>query len=242
MASGDFTDLKEWSARTARFDVSNSTDMALAGQAVNDAYISTCADGSPWDFLQQEGSWITSSGSDVYTYATIASAMSITGASIAEIQMLAQDNPQGRPLESMGWEELENYSHSTQDDPTGEPIYWSKWASRIRLWPTPDAAYTLGTFVRLAPAEMSASGDVPLIPLSWRRRLLVPFAAAILLRTEGGLETAAEARGLMESYDRDFIAFRTAYATAKKPTFRVTSPGWAAIDDNRSGSVFGAGW
>jgi len=226
VASADLLDLAEWAARTARFSTTGS-DLTLAKAAVNDAYLSTCADGSPFDFLQQEGQWTTTAGSDVYSYSSIATAMSVSGASIAEIETLTNDDD-GYPLESMSWSALEAWSHSTQDDPDGMPTHWSKWASRIRLYPTPDATYTLGCFVRLVPAEMTADADTPLIPLAWRRRLLVPYAAAILLRTEGGLETAAEANRLMEGYERDFIAFRTAYATAKRPTFRLATPGWEA--------------
>lgn len=228
MASGDFLDISQWAARTARFDVDTTADMTLAKAAVNDAYLSSCGTGDPFDFLQAEGQWTCTAGSDVYAYSSIATAMSISGATIAEIETLVNDSD-GQPLQSMGWAALEGMSYSTQDDDgNGEPLFWSKWASRIRLYPTPDATYTLGAFVRLAPSEMTADADTPLIPLAWRRRLLVPYAAAILLRTEGGLETAAEANRLMEGYERDYVAFRTAYATAKKPTFRLMTPVWEA--------------
>jgi len=227
--SGSFLDLKEWACRTARFDATDSSDLALAAAAVNDAYMSTCGTGDPFDFLQQEGQWITTAASDVYTYASVTSAMSVTGATVQEIHALT-DDIDGNTLDSMSWEALENYSQSTQDDTDGFPTMWSKWASRIRLFPTPDAAYTLGAYVRLAPSEMTSDSDTPLVPMAWRRRLLVPYAAATLLRTEGGLETSAEAGHLMEQYDRDFISFRTAYATAKKPTFRVATPGWESND------------
>lgn len=241
--SGTFLDLKEWACRTARFEADNASDLALAAAAVNDAYMSTCGTGDPFDFLQQEGQWITTAAADVYTYATIVTAMSITGATIAEIHKMTNDID-GNSLDSMSWEALESWSQSTQDDADGFPTCWSKWGSRLRLFPTPDAAYTLGTFVRLAPSEMTADTDTPLIPMAWRRRLLVPYAAAILLRTEGGLETAAEARGLMAAYDEDFVKFRTAYATAKKPTFRLRTPGWEANDPigGRSNRLGGSNW
>ena len=229
MASGDFLDISQWAARTARFDVDTAADMTLAKSAVNDAYMSTCASGDPWDFLQQDGQWKTVSASDVYTYDTIATAMSISGATIAEIQVLT-DDVNGDRLQSMSWDALESFSLSTQDDSGGLPIRWAKWASRLRLHPTPDAIYTLGCFVRLAPAEMTLDADTPLIPLPWRRRLLVPYAAAILLRTEGGLEANTEAGRLMSNYDADFVKFRTAYATAKRPTFRVSTPGWESAN------------
>lgn len=230
MASGDFLDLAEWSARTARFDTSDTDDMTLAKAAVNDAYLSTCDTGDPWDFLQREGAWLTTAGGDTYDYSSIGTAMGITGGDIAEILSIASDTT-GRPLDSMSWDALERYSYSTQDDPNSEPVFWAKWDSRIRLWPTPDQAYTLGSYCRIVPSEMTADTDEPLIPLQWRRRLLVPYAAAILLRTEGGLEAASEARGLMNDYDQQFMRFREAHGTAKRPTFRVATPGWDSSDE-----------
>lgn len=204
--------------------------MTLAKAAVNDAYLSTCGTGDPWDFLQREGAWVTTAGGDTYDYSSIGTAMGLTGGDIAEILSIASDTT-GRPLDSMSWEALEQYSYSTQDDANSEPVFWSRWESRIRLWPTPDQAYTLGTFCRVMPAEMTADADEPLIPLQWRRRLLVPYAAAVLVRTEGGLEASSEADRLMNRYDQDFMAFRAAHGTAKRPTFRVATPGWDSSDE-----------
>ena len=92
-------------------------------------------------------------------------------------------------------------------------------------------AQSLGAFVRLIPSEMESDTDEPLIPRQWRRRLLVPYAAAVLIRTEGGLEAASEADRLMNRYDQDFMAFRAAHGTAKRPTFRVATPGWDSNDE-----------
>lgn len=238
MATGDLLDLAEWAARSARFATDDDDDMTLAKAAVNDAYLSTCGTGDPWQFLLQEGTWVTTAGGDVYDFESIGTAMDITGGTIAEILSIASDTT-GRPLDSMGWEALEKYSYSTQDDANSEPVFWSKWATRIRLWPTPDQEYNLGTFCRVIPAEMTNDTDEPLIPIEWRRRLLVPYAAATLLRTEGGLETASEADRLMNRYDQDFMAFRAAYGTARRPTFRVTSPGWDSSDRYPTDRVFG---
>lgn len=237
MASGDLLDLSQWAARTARFDVDTAADMTLAKAAVNDAYLSTCGSGDPFDFLYHEGQWTTTAATDVYTYATIATAMGITSGTIAEIEAIT-DETGGPVLESSDWRDLEMWAQSTQDDADARPTRWSKWASRIRLFPTPNSAYTLGSFVRLAPAEMTLDAAFPLIPAPWRRRLLVPYAAAILIRTEGGIEAGTEAGRLMNRYDEDFVRFRTAYATAKRPTFRVSTPGWEVANSITRGGVW----
>ena len=229
MAYGDYLDLAEWAARGARFDTSDTDDMTLAKSAINSAYLATCDTGDPWRFLMREGGWQTTAGGDLYEFSSILTAMGTTGGDIGQIMSIVNDTT-GRPLESMSWEALEDYGYSTQDDADSEPVFWSVWDDTIRLWPVPDQAYVMGTFVRLVPTAMSSDTDTPLIPLAWRHRLLVPFATAILLRTEGGLEAASEAQRHQNDYDSAFEKFRTAYGTSGKPTFRLSTPGWDASE------------
>jgi hypothetical protein len=237
LASGDFLELKERAARAARFDASDSTDLTRAGEAVNQAYLTAVTrDGIQFDFLEQEGQWDCTAGDDVYTYADIATAIGVTGASIAEILWLTNDTD-GSVLESRSWADLEKGASSSQnDDPSGCPYRWAKWASRIRLYPDPDAAYRFGTFVKLVPAEMSADADTPLIPLSYRHSVIVPLAASILLRMEGGSEAHQEAQFYQRQYEDAWMSMRTAHAGGRPPTFNLKSPGW---DDPRADSVSG---
>jgi hypothetical protein len=228
LASGDFLDLSERAARMARFDTDVTYDMLRAKEAVNTAYLQSLATGVNYGFLQQEGTWTTTAGSDVYTYADIASAIGITGASIAEIMWLTNDS-EGSVLESSSWIDLERKALSSQDDdPDGEPVYWAKWASRIRLYPNPDEGYTLGTFMRLAPAEMTADGDTPVIPFEHRAPVIVSGAAAYLLRMEGGMEAHQEAQFHQRQFDDAVQTMRTAHGTAipGKPDFNLKGAGW----------------
>lgn len=228
MASGDFLELSQRAARAARFDPDDTTDLTRAKEAVNETYLSSLGGGEQFDFLEQEGQWTCTAGSDVYTYASIASAMSVSSASIAEILRLTNDTD-GFMMESMDWAEIEKLSYSTQDgDANGLPLYWGKWASRIRLYPTPDIVYTLGAFVRLIPSEMSNDSDTPLIPLQYRHAVLVNGAAANLLRQEGGGEAHNEAQMFERQYEKAWERMRTAHATARMPTFRLKSPNWDA--------------
>jgi hypothetical protein len=233
LAYGDFLDLSEWAARNARFDTSDTDDMTLAKSAINTAYLATCDTGDPWRFLQREGAWQTVAAGDVYDFASITTAMGVTGGDVADILSIVNDDT-GLPLQSMSWEALEDYGYSTQDDSNSEPVFWSRWDDRIRLWPTPDAVYTLGCMTRLVPSAMSADADEALIPLAWRNRLLVPYASAMLLSTEGGLEVAAEAQRHRDAYDYSFGLFRAAYGTSGKPAFSVSTPGWESSDRRAS--------
>lgn len=196
---------------------------------VNEAYLTICHDGMPWDFLEKEGQWDTVAGSDKYTYASIATGMSISGASIREILTMTNDTD-GIVLTSMGWSDLEKVAASTQEtgEGTGSPIIWTKWGSQgaptVRLYPNPDAVYTMGAICQLTPAEMTSNTDTPLIPLAWRHRVIVPYAAAMLLEQEGGAEAGADYDRRMARFQDAYRQMRVALATAKRPTFNVTPP------------------
>lgn len=226
MASGDFQDLYSKAIYGSRRDVSDSFDVARAKEAINEAYTYVASTGDPWDWLEKEAQFTVQAGQDVYTYDAIASALATT---IDEIHTLTMDSDSGGGwvLDSMSWGALERISSSTQDDEQiGEPLMFAKWSRRIRLFPAPDSAYTLGMFFRMQASEMVNDSDTPLLPLAWRTRLLVPYACARLLRQEGGSDAAVEADRYMVDFEKAFRAARDAMATAKSPTFRLEAPSW----------------
>jgi len=225
MASGDFQDLYSKAIYGSRRDTSDSFDVARAKEAINEAYLAVASSGDPWDWLEKEGQFVCEVGSDVYSYDTLGAAL---GNDIEEIHTIEMDSGDGGwTLDSMSWTSLERVAYSTQDnEQNGEPIMFSKWDRRIRLFPSPDDTYVFGVFYKIRASEMSNDSDTPLLPLAWRTRLLVPYACARLLRQEGGSDAAVEADRYTNEFDRAFRDARTALATAKVPTFRVTSPGW----------------
>ncbi len=236
MASGDFLELAQRAARAARFDPDDTTDLLRAKEAVNQATMMACTrDGLDFDFLQQEGQWDCTAGSDVYTYDSIGAAIGVSDATIAEILWLTNDSD-GSVLASMSWTDLERRSYSSQDgEPSGQPVYWSKWSSRIRLFPTPDQSYSLGALVKLMPSEMVDDSDEPLVPLSFRHSVIVPLAASILLRMEGGGEAHNEAQFYQRQYDDAWMGMRTAHAGARPPTFNLKGANWDRTrDDSQS--------
>lgn len=229
MASGDFDDLAARACRSAQFDPDNTDDLDRAKEAVNEAYLSTCHDGTSWDFLEKEGVWTTTAGSDVYTYASIATAIGASAASIREIVRMVNDTT-GGVLESYSWEQVEDGSYSTQEagEGQGTPTVWAKWGNannpEIRLYPTPDAVYSLGTFALLTPDEMTTGTDVPLIPAAWRSRIIVPYAAALLLEQDGGAESGADYERRMSRYREAVQQMRVAHGSGKRPTFNQVAP------------------
>lgn len=239
MATGDLADLAASAIRAAQGDDTDATQITRAKAAVNEAHQTVCGDGYPYDFLEREGQWTTTGGSDVYTYASIATAISLTGATIREVLMLTNDTAGGFPLGSMDWQQLETKSRTTQESGEGQgtPFEWAKWKSQVRLYPKPDKSYTMGTFCIVSPNEMTLDADLPLIPASFSKRVLVPYAAALLLEQEGGAEAAGDYERRMSRFREALRDLRTAHGTAKMPTFNVVGPG---AFDHHPGS--GADW
>ena len=225
MASGDFADLYTKAIYGSRRDTSDSFDVARAKDAINEALQAVSFTGDPWNWLEREGEVTLQVGSDVYSYATLGTAL---GTTVSEIMSLVMDNEDGGyRLESMSWDALENVTYGTQDDEqSGEPIFWADWDSKIRVYPKPDEAYVLGVFYRAYQSELSSDSDVPLMPLEWRTRLLVPYACSRLLRQEGGSEAASEADRYMGEYQRAFLECRNACATISSPAMRLATPAW----------------
>jgi len=225
MASGDFADLYTKAIYGSRRDASDSFDVARAKDAINEALQAVSFTGDPWSWLEREGEVTLQVGADVYSYATLGTAL---GTTVSEIMSLVMDNEDGGyRLESMSWDALENVTYGTQDDEqSGEPIFWADWDSKIRVYPKPDEAYVLGVFYRAYQSELSSDSDVPLMPLEWRTRLLVPYACSRLLRQEGGSEAASEADRYMGEYQRAFLECRNACATISSPAMRLATPAW----------------
>jgi hypothetical protein len=229
MASGDFLELAQDAARTARFDPDDTTDLTRAKEAVNRSYLYACAkDGIQFDFLEREGQITTVAGDDTYTYAGIVSALSITGATIADVLDLVNDDDGQMLRRYASWADLEADTYSSQDgDAEGEPKSWVKWAgSRLRLYPTPDAVYSIACFLRLVPAQMTADADTPLIPITFRHEVITPGAAAILLRMEGGGEAHQEALYQKRVQDEALTAMRIAHASARPGSFKLQTSNW----------------
>lgn len=239
MASGDFTDLKQRACQLSRRNPADSGDLARAAEAINEGLLSTLLDGTTWDVLQAQGTFTVTSAADTYTQATIS-------ATLDEVLVLVDDTS-GNVLDPLDWESLESAARSTQDtEPIGQPASWAKWGQGataiIRLFPKPDASYTLRWFGRITVAELVNAGDPNPIPLAWRHRLLVPYAAARLLRIESGYASAYEASGLEASYQQALQLFRIAHGSARFPIMGVQSPGFGRdlppVDATEYGWVF----
>lgn len=90
----------------------------------------------------------------------------------------------GRPLDPKSGAEIDAMPAAT-----GRPVFYGLGAEGIRLWPTPDAVYTLTYRYYKDPADMVADADVSTVPADWHD-LMVTFALARAYRAEDDAEMA----------------------------------------------------
>jgi hypothetical protein len=225
MASGDFADLYSKALRRAGRDTSDTAyDVPRAKEAVNEAIVYTCAR-EDWEFLKTEGQFTIDSTADVYTFDSIATALSLSPHSVEKIISLVNDTSDSRTLIGMSWHELEELSSSTQGgDARGIPTHYAVWERRVRFYPWPDQQYTIGAHIVRRHGELSVNSDTPLIPLPFRASIIVPYAASVLLSEDGGVEAQQEANLLMARYERAYEAMLKRYASARAPILNIVAP------------------
>lgn len=193
MAVGDFADLYGKAIQAAQRDSSVTYDVTRAKAAVNQAYLSFCDSGPQWSFLTVQGSLALTVSDNSYTYAEVATALSVP--TVTEVLSWNFNGAAGsHRAHFLPWDDFQAVKQLDPALANGTPSLWTSYAdSTVELWPKPTTGITATVLALRGAAELSADGDVPLVPLAWRFRILVPWAAAILLREEGG-EAVAEAQ------------------------------------------------
>lgn len=128
---------------------------------INDAYYDVCSR-EPWPFLEAQVSNIT----------TTAGSADITEPSdFGQVQSIVIDS-QGIALVPKRWEWInQNYTGALTS--TGVPLYYYFVGDQIKLYPVPDAAYTLTLQYLRYPTPLSAGLDTPILPTRHHRIILL---------------------------------------------------------------------
>lgn len=113
------------------------------------------------------------------------------------IQLINTTNGSENVIPYIDESDLE-YMYPDHSDSTrhadGQPQYWYFDGSTIRLFPAPNAAYTLRLQYMKEAGELSADGDVPTVPYEFEE-LLVVGAAYRVLQVKGVYDEA----GILEN-------------------------------------------
>lgn len=238
MAYGDFLELAQRACYQARFRPDNSDDLARAKEAINEAYLTTLASGDRWSFNEKEGTFTITVAADVYSISSIATSLGVDR--IAEIYSITNDSEGGQPLEGLDWYSLERISATSQDDdPTGLPTSFAVWGDRLRFNPWPDDTYEMGIICLASADQMTSDTEEPLIPLEWRHKLLVPYAAMRLMEQHSGGDAINHARYYREQYESALAQMRLRYGAARYAQIGLDGPG---ANDDLPGNVPEIGW
>ena len=239
MARGDFADLKAKVCRSAHFDDTSTYDLNRAGDAINEAVDFITGQRVQWDFLMVEGSFDLTSGTDLYTFDTIATEVGETG-SIEDIYAIANDTEGGVLLQGMGWQELEGHALSTQDgDPQGWPWAYAQYGSSVRFYPNLDKAYTMRFYYKRIPGALTNDADTPVIPLRFRDTVLVPYAASVLLEQEGGGEAMNDYGHRRRRFEEGYAHLLAAHGSGRAGALVIQAPGFTR---DLPGTIYGFGW
>jgi hypothetical protein len=209
LATGDFQDLYTRTLYAAQRDPNVAADVARAKEAVNEAYLSLCDSGPQWSFLVKQGTLTLTINDDTYTYADVATALGVSG--ITDVLAISFGGPAGSyPGHYARWEDFWAIKQLNLSLSAGVPHLWTTYArSQLEIWPKPQSAYSATVIALQQAPELVNNGDTPLVPIGWRHRLLVPAAAAILLRQESGGDAVSEANNNEALYAKAYEQFAT---------------------------------
>lgn len=113
-----------------------------------------------WPFLEaQDSSLVTITGTSAYTL-PMANWRNLDAVRI-QIAAFQQFNN----LEYRGMQEFRDLEHVDRDVTT--PCYWTFYSNQLHFFPVPDAVYTVVIDYIIEPPDLSAAGDVPVLPLPY---------------------------------------------------------------------------
>jgi hypothetical protein len=90
---------------------------------------------------------------------------------------------------------------------TGRPAYYCLDVGSVRLWPVPDAAYSLLLRYDTEPTDMANDTDDPAFPADYQH-ILISYAIARAFRAEDDQERAAS---FMADYERGLAEMASSY-------------------------------
>ena len=222
MATGDFQDLYTRTIYAAQRDPNVAADVSRAKEAVNEAYLSLCDSGPQWSFLTVQGTQTLVTNQSAYSYATIATSLSVTG--ITNVLGFSFGGPAGSASGHYArWEDFWAIKQLNPSLAAGVPHLWTTYGdSQVEIWPKPQSGYSATVLALRKAAELVNNSDTTLIPQGWVTRLLVPAAAAILLRQEGGSDAVSEANNNEAAYKAAYEQFAAGPQTLPAPVVQPT--------------------
>lgn len=129
------SEMRDYARNVVDIDTSDISDSTL-NHFISEGYNLIIHSEKRWPFLETSTTFSTAADTKDY-------ALSVVGASITqglrEINSLKTDD---HVLELIGSDDAD-IMYPLDTNTTGEPWFWSYWGDTVRLYPTPDAVYTV---------------------------------------------------------------------------------------------------
>ena len=181
--------------------VTQTTYSTLIGKFVNDAK-KQVEDAWNWDALSQTLTLTMTPGTTTYV---------LTGSGLRHKQTTVNNTTNRSPVANVPIQWIIDQQQLSNVG-TGQPTYYA-WNgtngtdSKVEVWPTPDAATILKFNLYVTQADLSADGDVILVPSD--PVCLGAYARALVERGEDGGLSSSEAYGLYKGSIADKIAIES---------------------------------
>jgi hypothetical protein len=178
--------------------VTETTYAQLIGKYINDAK-RRVEDAYDWDCLETTITLATVAGTTNYT---------LTGSGRRQKNIVVNNSTSQAPVHNAPIQWIVDQQQLTNTT-AAQPTYfaWNGWNgtdSKVEIWPTPDGVYSLKFNMNVPQVELSADGDILLVPSE--PVVLGAYARAIAERGEDGGLASSEAYQLYTSSLSDAIA------------------------------------
>lgn len=180
------------------------TDTATAQTSMLNSVYRRIAGRHRWPWLEKENVALSTTASDPdYSLSTITDLLHIDAVRIE----FGTSYPKIEYMEPQDFSDLEH-----EDRVNGEPIFWTYMNSELRLWPTPDKAYSLTIDYIRRPTDLSLDADEPAFDAIYHDILVWGAAAQMAYRErDWSAKNFADAE-----YDQRFREMERAYGVKQR--------------------------
>lgn len=180
------------------YELGNRTDIAASvGAWINTAYLEFTTRNQFFGFkfpkyfyfpeLETSASATTTAGTDY-----------VALPSDALILYTIHDNTNDNKLGGIKFREYVDKTGRATSASRSKPLYWLRYGSQIKLYPTPDGAYSLTVYYRKRPTALSLDGDVTAIGAEWDEAILKLAVIQSMMRLKQYDTADVEKKALVE--------------------------------------------
>jgi hypothetical protein len=131
------SEMRDYARNVVDIDSNDVSDSTL-NHFISEGYNLIIHSEKRWPFLESSTTFSTAADTKDYSLTTVGASES-SGNGLREINSLKTND---HVLELIGSDDAD-IMYPLDTNTTGEPWYWSYWGDTVRLYPTPDAVYTI---------------------------------------------------------------------------------------------------